>query len=307
MSLRIHHASPMHTLQDWGRFGYQSLGVTTAGPLDLLAFCWLQHILGDPKQTAAIEIIRGGFVAEFTQAVSFALTGADCRADLAGRPCPNWITQNAKPGDLLRLNSPSHGQITYLSIAGGFDVKRRFGSVATSRRDQVGGLDGDGSPLKAGDELPFRNPHQHLGGVPRRFIPNYQETLTLRFMPCYQAEAFSQEGLHRLLHEAYQVSHDISRMGYRLQGPPLPDVPPAGLSEPIAFGSIQVPPDGQPIVLLRDRQSLGGYPKIGIVMREDIGALCQRRSGDPIRWQAIHRQICLDRFLQFRGYFGVIV
>jgi biotin-dependent carboxylase-like uncharacterized protein len=307
LSLRIHHASPLHTLQDWGRFGYQSFGVTTAGPLDCLAFSWLQRLLGHPTQTAAIEIIRGGFVAEFTQAVSFALTGADCDADLAGRPCPNWVTQHAKPGEILRLNSPSHGQVTYLSIAGGFDVKSRFGSVATSRRDQLGGLDGNGLPLTAGDELPFLSPHQRLSGVPRRFIPNYQATLILRFMPCYQAEEFSQAGFNCLLHHTYQVSHDISRMGYRLQGPPVPEVPPAGLSEPIAFGAIQIPPDGQPIVLLRDRQSLGGYPKIGIVMREDIGALCQRRPGDPVRWQTIDRQTCQERFLQLRGFFGVIV
>lgn len=307
MSLRILHASPLHSLQDLGRFGGQSLGVTTAGPLDVQAFSWAQRILGNSPDEAALELIRGGFIAEFMAPVSFALTGAECAATLSGKPCPNWMTHHANRGDRLVLQSPRQGQITYLSVAGGWDVAPRFGSVATSRRDHLGGLHGEGSPLVAGDICVFRAPRQVSGGVPRRFIPNYQHPLTLRFMPGYQWDTFSPSAHTQLLTTTYQVGHEISRMGYRLQGTPLPEVPDAGLSEPIAFGSIQVPPDGQPIVLLRDRQSLGGYPKLGVVVREDIGALCQRRPGDPIVWELADRAEQTDRLVQHIDFFGAIV
>lgn len=307
MSLLIQRTSPLHSIQDSGRFGYQSMGATPAGPLDVMAYSWANQVLSNPPGSPALELIRGGLVAEFTKATTFILTGAECHGELSGRACPAWITHQAQAGDQLYLFSPTHGQITYLSVAGGFQIKPCFGSVATSRRDQMGGFHGDASPLQTGDRLPYATAAPVIGGVSRRFIPEYTTPLQLRLITGYQFDTFDKAAQDHLVSQPFQLSKTCNRMGYRLEGPPLPMVPNAGLSEPIALGSVQVPPDGLPIILMRDRQSLGGYPKLGVVMREDLGALAQRSAGDPIAWTLISRDTAQQRLRQLHQFFGRIV
>ena len=294
----------MHTLQDFGRFGYQDLGVTACGPLDPHAYAWGQKTLGIDKDGNALELIRGGFVGEFTKPTEIILTGADCGATLDDKPCPAWISQSVTPGQVLKLDNPRNGQVCYLAVAGAFQVSQQYASVATSRRDGIGGLHGNGEALRAGDELMYVGRSQKKAYVPPRFIPNYTEPLCLRLLPGYQFEDFAQDAISILLREAFEVSSEISRMGYRLRGPALPEVPPTGLSEPIALGAVQVPPDGQPIVLNRDRQSLGGYPKLGVLCREDLGLLSQRKPGDRVRWQITTLERAQEEFLVSKRFFG---
>lgn len=304
MSLRILKSSPLHTLQDFGRFGYQDLGVTACGPLDPHAYAWGQRTLGIDKNGNALELIRGGFVGEFTKHTEMILTGADCSPTLDDKPCPIWVSQSVKPGQVLKLDNPRNGQVCYLAVAGAFQVPQQYASVATGRRDRIGGLHGNGDSLRAGDEIIYVSRTQKSAYVPQRFIPDYTKPLCLRLLPGYQFEDFAQDAISILLREVFEVSSEISRMGYRLRGPALPDVPPAGLSEPIALGAVQVPPDGQPIVLNRDRQSLGGYPKLGVLCREDLGFLSQRKPGDRLCWQITTLEQAQEEFLASKRFFG---
>jgi len=307
MSLLVHRTSPLHSIQDNGRFGYQSVGATPAGPLDMMAFAWANHALKNPINTPVIELIRGGFVAEFKADTSFILTGAECHAKLDGQPCPGWMTQQACRGQQLYIATPQTGQITYLAVAGGFLVPQSFGSAATSTRDQMGGLHGHGLTLQAGDEIAYQTRPLVHGGVPRQFIPDYAVPLQLRLIPSYQHDEFGANAIAHFFSQLYRLSNNCSRMGYRLEGAPLPNIPPTHLSEPIALGAVQVPPDGLPIVLMRDRQSLGGYPKLGVVMREDLGALAQRRSGDMAVWIPISRAEAQKRLIAIQHFFGGVV
>ena len=291
-------------MQDFGRFGYQDLGVTTCGPLDAHAYAWAQKALGTNNLGNALELIRGGFVGEFTKPTEMILTGADCEATLGTRPCPPWVSRPVKPGDVLRLGNPQNGQVCYLAVAGGFLVSPQYSSVATSRRDRIGGPHGDGSAVRPGDELIFQSTAQKKAYVPQRYIPDYSKPLGLRFVPGYQFEAFDPDAIKVLLGASYEVSTEISRMGYRLRGPALPNVPVAGLSEPIALGSVQVPPDGQPIILNRDRQSLGGYPKLGVVCRKDLAFLSQRKPGDKVSWRITTLERAQEEFLTSKQFFG---
>jgi biotin-dependent carboxylase-like uncharacterized protein len=304
LSLLIHSSSPLHTLQDFGRFGYQDLGVTVCGPLDAHAYAWAQKALAINENRNALELIRGGFVGEFTKPTEMIITGADCGATLNKKPCPAWVSHSVEPGQIIELNSPRNGQISYLAVAGGFLASPQYGSVATSRRDGLGGLYQNGSALRPGDELMYESRPQKKAYVPQRYIPDYAKPLCLRLIPGYQFEAFEPLALKILESETFEVSTEISRMGYRLKGPALPNVPPAGLSEPIALGAVQVPPDGQPIILTRDRQSLGGYPKLGVIFRKDLGFLSQRKPGDQINWQIATLRRARTEFLTLKAFFG---
>lgn len=304
MSLLIHSSNPLHTLQDFGRFGYQDFGVTVCGPLDAHAYAWAQKALAINQNGNAVEIIRGGFVGEFTKPTEIIVTGADCGATLNDIPCSNWVSHSVKPGQILKLNNPRAGQVSYLAVAGGFCVTPQYGSVATSRRDALGGQAQNGKALCHGDELHFESRALQKSSIPQRYIPDYTQPLCLRLIPGYQFEAFDPQAIKVLQDEVFLVSPEISRMGYRLKGPELPNVPPAGLSEPIALGAVQVPPDGQPIILHRDRQSLGGYPKLGVVCRKDLCFLSQRRPGDKVSWCITTLEQARNEFLTLKNFFG---
>ncbi|MFP8967583.1 biotin-dependent carboxyltransferase family protein [Pokkaliibacter sp. CJK22405] len=301
--LRIIDPGRLSMVQDQGRRGVMAAGLSVGGAVDGHAAAWANHVLGNDPQSALIEVTLGGLVVEFCEATSFSLTGADCGALLDGRPVSLWQTQKAQAGEVLKLGFPRAGLRSYLAVAGGFLVTKSLGgSCTTVMREGTGGLCQDGSSLKAQDALSYSPGFVEDHAMSTRFIPDYQQTLTLRVILGAQQELFSNEALSRFFSQTYRVSPKSDRMGVRLEGAPVSANKQGLVSEGIALGAIQVPADGQPIILMQDRQTIGGYPKLGAVLPLDLYALAQRPPGATLRFQPValfEAQGLMQTFLRF--------
>lgn len=287
--MRIQQPGLLSTLQDFGRYGHQAEGITQGGPIDERAFLWGNKLLGQGYNCAQIEITMGHFKAQFLRHTLFVLCGADFKLSLNGEICASWRVHEAKAGDVLEVKAQSQGLRIYLAVAGGFDADPRYGSVATVMRDKLGGLEGDGKPLQANDVLTGggTSPRTILTRRPQSELltTSTNEVSDVAFLPCAQYQDFSETERDRFLQQSYTVTPAFDRMGVRLKGEQAVTWPHAQMiSEPLANGSIQIPPDGQPIVMLNDHQTLGGYPKIGVLTWHGRCTLAQCEPGRRIRF-----------------------
>jgi KipI family sensor histidine kinase inhibitor len=294
--LRVLQPGMATTIQDLGRRGYMHYGVPVAGASDFGALMVGNWLLGNRARTSALEITLTGPEVAFTGPVAFCLTGAPIPAELipadGGSPkaVPGWTTVLASPGDRLRVGTATVGCRAYLCVAGGIDLPPVLGSLSEDLFGKVGPL---GRPLKAGDWLSLGlpiHPPANLAGRSIRtdMIPDYQAPMVIRAVRGPQADAFTAEGLATFFSGEYVVSAQSDRQGLRLDGPKIAHGGPADiLSEPIAAGSIQVPASGQPILLLGNRQTVGGYTKVAVAVYPDLSAASQLRPGDKVRFQEV--------------------
>ena len=273
-------------IQDRGRFGAHNLGLTNGGPLDSLAFDWANRLLGNDSNASALEISFGGLSLEAGVDTSIVITGAEMPCKINDETINQWQTRSVKKGDRIELGYVTNGTRAYLSVAGGFDITPSFGSTATVVRENIGGLNGD--KLQVGDHLPCASTalpqHYCLGSEAQ---PQYGNSATLRVVPGYQQDAFDATQQWRFFNSEYLVSDRCDRMGFRLEGEAIHSGMVGMLSEGICHGAIQIPADGQPIVLMNDRQTIGGYPKIGSVIPLDTAKLAQLSPGATIRFESI--------------------
>ncbi|MDQ2076012.1 biotin-dependent carboxyltransferase family protein [Marinimicrobium sp. ABcell2] len=293
-------------VQDLGRFGYQHLGLTTGGAADEQAHLWANRLLGNSAQSATLEICYGGLQLEAQVPTRIAITGADLQPTLNGQAIHTWQTHNLVAGDRLHFGHPKTGVRAYLAVQGGFTIEPSFGSVATVMREGIGGLDGKGRPLKSGDCVPCSATKPGpLMRVAPRYIPDYSQPLTIRVIEGHQSHQFHPEDRQRFYSASYRLSNHSDRMGARLEGPALKPRINGIVSEGINFGAIQVPPDGQAIILLKDRQTIGGYPKLGTAFARDLFLLAQRQPGALLRFtpgSLEEEQKALRRFYAFFGF-----
>ncbi|EKE86841.1 biotin-dependent carboxyltransferase family protein [Idiomarina xiamenensis] len=307
--LRIDHIGLQASLQDFGRFGYLAQGVTRGGPLDESAFLWGNRLLANPPRAAQLEILMGQFRATFLADTAIAVCGAEVSVEVDGRTCPLWQSIAVKAGQQLSIGMASAGLRVYLAIAGGFQATAQLGSVSTVSREHLGGLQQNGESLQAGDEIDFAAAPQATVGrrIGWAYRPQYQQTPTIGLLPGYQYEQFSDSARALLVAHEYQLQQDSNRMGIRLQGPAIAiDQQQHGLlSEGLAIGALQVPPDGQPIVMMHDRQTLGGYPKLGFVNPLDLSLLAQRRPGQTIRFHWQQLSTVTQQVRRFYRFFGI--
>ncbi len=286
-------------LQDRGRYGAHGLGLTTGGPLDFHAFDWANRLLDNDANATCLEVGFGGLELEAEVATAFAITGANAPCRLDGEPIEQWRTYNLAPAARLEIGFATAGTRCYLAVAGGFTVAPSFGSTATVVREKIGGLSGD--RLRAGDALPCASaPRERQQRLDEAERPAYGKTALLRVVPGYQQDAFDHVHRWRFYNTEYRVTDRGDRMGFRLEGESVHSDIVGMLSEGICHGAIQIPADGQPIVLLNDRQTIGGYPKIGAVIPADTARLAQLTPGSGVRFEAIgieqaHTIHCLDR------------
>ena len=276
----------MTLIQDAGRYGKHGIGLTCGGPLDQVAFYWANRLLGNDYNATLLEISFGGLTLTVNATSQIALTGATVPLSINGKTVSMWRSHNVKPGDEITVGFASEGCRSYLAIAGGFDIEPSFGSSATVVRENIGGL--NGGKLQEGDFLPCSN---HSGGknqlLPGLYRPHYGRQAHLRVVLGYQQAAFSRVQLAHFFSGEYQTTDRSDRMGYRLAGPEIKPSIDGILSEGICHGAIQVPADGQPIVLLNDRQTIGGYPKLGSVMQLDTGKLAQLTPGGTVTFEEV--------------------
>lgn len=282
--LRVRQPGLQATIQDAGRSGYFQQGLSQGGAMDDHAFRWANKVLGNEANAACIEILLGNFEAEIDADATIAITGAEMPVTLNGKPLAGWCSHRVRRGDVIRFGQARSGLWAYLGVAGGWQTPVQFGSRSVVVREQLGGL--DGGPLKKGDRLSFEPMPEHpLHGVPRVHRPNYNLPLTVRVIPGYQYEHFSLVSRRTFETAEYEVTNDINRMGFTLSGPAVAANAQTLASEGIAYGAVQIPPHGQPIVLLKDRQTIGGYPKIGCVASLDCARLSQYRPGSLVRFE----------------------
>ncbi|HSL50657.1 MAG TPA: biotin-dependent carboxyltransferase family protein [Candidatus Deferrimicrobiaceae bacterium] len=285
--LLVEDAGPLTTVQDLGRPGYLRVGIPASGPMDREAFLLANRLIGNPDTAAGLECTLIGPRLAFTDERLVAITGADMAPTVNGAPVPAWQGLRVRAGDVLRLGPARSGVRAYLAIAGGVDTPPVLGSRATYVRGRLGGL--DGRALRKGDRLPLGR----VGAArPRRVqperVPTYGGEPELAVVLGPQDERFTGAGIAALFEGPYQMLPQNDRMGARLQGPFIEhtrghDI----ISDGVALGGIQVIGEGQPIVLLADRQSTGGYTKIGTVCSFDIGRIAQVKPGGRLHFRRV--------------------
>lgn len=276
------------TVQDLGRYGHQHDGLSVSGVMDSFSTIVANRLVGNPDQAAVLELTLKGPELQFEQDAVIAIAGADLSPTLDGRSIPMWERMLMPLGSRLRFGIPRAGARAYLAIAGGIDVPLELGSRSTHCASETGGL--HGRALKPGDILTVGNPNprgiQHIRTrLPDPFRPRYERSVALRIIPGPQEDVFLKKSITTLTGSTYTVSPHSNRMGYRLTGPTIHRNGSAQfISDGTATGALQIPPDGQPILLMADRQTTGGYPKIAVVISLDLPLAAQLAPGDRLRF-----------------------
>ncbi|WP_413283314.1 biotin-dependent carboxyltransferase family protein [Vibrio sp. MA40-2] len=304
--LKVIRPGQLSLIQDFGRYGISPLGVTQGGPIDEYAYCWANHLLGNPPNCSTLEITLGQAEFQFSDNCMLAICGGDLQAKLDGVAIRNWTSFYVCAGQTLKFSLPKNGLRAYLAINDGFQIEPHLGSTSTVMRESLGGINQDGQSLTKNDKLPYRKLSTPLESkqLTFRFTPDYNLPLRLRLIESYQANLFSKSAKHHFYNQTYQVGQHSDRMGYRLEGAPI-DVPSSGIiSEGIALGSVQIPPDGKPIILLNDRQTLGGYPKIGVLARIDHARIAQAKPGQQVKFIRGNRKHLQDIWCSWAVRFG---
>lgn len=271
------------SIQDLGRYGLRRLGIGHAGAMDTLALKAGNLLLQNPENTPAIEIALGGMTIEFNRDVSFCIVGALYEATLDGQAIYSYWRYQARKGQVLQLIRAVQGMYSYLCVQGGFDVPEVLSSRSTDLKAGFGGF--QGRNLKAGDVLPIiGSPHtlRNIGIAPIAL------TNHIHALPSSEYHSFSRKAQFRLWQNTWTLQSDSNRMGYRLKGDHLEQEQEMEmLSHAVHFGTIQVPPSGQPIILMADTQTTGGYPKIAAVVAADLGRLAQIRFGSKLHFHNV--------------------
>ncbi|MCP5452492.1 MAG: 5-oxoprolinase subunit PxpB [Spirochaetaceae bacterium] len=289
------------TVQDLGRRGYQKYGVPVSGAMDRLSARLANRLVGNAPSAACLETTLIGPTLEFLSEAEFAVAGAPTPMTLDGEPVPMYARVRAGRGSVLEMPPVERGARSYVAVAGGFAVEAVLGSRSTYARARLGGV--SGRRLEAGDLLPIGRPARAPLGAGDRDrgpfrartpgVPLYAagETARVRVVPGPEADALGPGCLAAFASREYRVSADSDRMGYRLEGrDPLPM---AGwgaremLSSAVNFGTVQAPPSGMPIVMMADRQTCGGYPRLASVIGADLGVLAQVPPGGVVRFEIV--------------------
>lgn len=301
MSVKVIHPGLLTTIQDLGRFGSQKFGVIVSGAMDSISLRIANLLVGNYEGEGALEITLFGTALQFNSDQLVAITGGDLQATIDGEKAPMWRPILIRKGSILKFKSAISGSRAYVAFAGGIEVPEVMGSKSTYLRAAIGGL--QGRALQKGDEFTCGNystigkafAHQ-LERMNNHFTwsVNYTEffsfdkTQTIRVLRGSEFDRFDQGSQQAFFSVPYTLTTQADRMGYRLEGEPLSLSEKFELlSEGVTYGTIQVPSNGQPIILMVDRQTTGGYPKIGQVITVDLPRLAQMQSKAEILFQEV--------------------
>ena len=276
------------TVQDKGRYGYLRYGVPINGAMDSFAAQSANLLVGNHEDAAVLECTVAGPTFVVLDQADVAVTGADMEVTVNGRTMANWSSFRVKTGDVLAIGQARSGCRGYLAVTGGIEVPRVFGSRSCYVGAGIGGF--QGRPLQKEDRLargigPLLPAPRRL---PEELVPQYSDRIVLRAIPGPQDDFFD-EGLATFFAAEFEVSHEANRTGYRLTGPTIPmkpGKPPGIISEASVPGGVQIPPNGQPIILLAE-QTVGGYAKIATIISSDLHLIGQAIPGSTIRFRRI--------------------
>ncbi len=305
MNAIVTRAGFFSSVQDLGRAGFREFGVSMGGALDSFALRVANLLVGNEDGAAGLEITFGGLQLRFQDERIVAWCGGEFDVHIGVAPLPAGHAALVRPGDELKFGRPQIGCRAWLAISGGVDVPIVLGSRSTDLRANFGGF--DGRALRDGDVIPLGpRPGSPIPATtisswtaPHDWVSPAKPSPILRFLSGMDWTRFNASTLQRLTSEPFAVSPDSDRMGVRLTGPELPRADNVDLiSEAVVPGTVQVPPSGQPILLLGDCQTIGGYPKIAQVITVDLGMAAQVRAGDRVRFLEVSFGDAHQLFLQ---------
>ncbi|WP_368505743.1 biotin-dependent carboxyltransferase family protein [Alkalihalophilus sp. As8PL] len=305
MSIKVLRPGLLTTIQDLGRVGYQKYGVIVSGAMDAYALRMANLLVGNSETMGALEITMAGPALEVQQDTLIAVTGGHLSPSIGNYQLPSWRPVFVKKGSVIRFGKCISGCRAYLAFAGGFNIEKVMESQSTYLRAEIGGY--KGRTLKEGDILSLNNQTSPLADhftalfsrdtkksfyapawrVRTSIQPQKKETV-IRVLTGTHYTQFDSDSQEQFFTKTFTISPQSDRMGYRLQGPELKlDETFEVLSEAVALGTVQVPADGNPIILLADRQTTGGYPRMGQVINVDIPLLAQLKPGDTLSFKKI--------------------
>lgn len=308
MSLDVIRPGLLTTVQDAGRFGYQKIGVITSGAMDMYSLRMANILVGNAEHEAALEMALTGPMVEFTADTLIAITGGDFQPVIDGQRVPMNRPVAVKAGAILRFGSARVGCRAYLAVSGGYDVPLVMGSRSTCLRGGFGGF--GGRALAAGDRIPTKEPSEYGAKMMYSLLSRGAHSFAhakwgirqvhttpdrlrrpIRVMAGMQYDAFTEQARYDFFGMDFLITTKSDRMGYRLSGPKLSLREPLEMiSEVASLGTVQVPPDGMPIILMADHQTTAGYPVFGQVAQVDVARAAQLRPGDRMYFRLISNE-----------------
>ncbi|UJL45375.1 biotin-dependent carboxyltransferase family protein [Virgibacillus sp. NKC19-16] len=286
------------TFQDMGRSGYQQYGIPVSGAMDRFALQLANILAGNPRSAACLEVTLLGPVLEACTPLTIAITGADLEAKINENEIPLWTTVHMDKGDKLTFGKHQFGVRAYIAVAGGLDVPALFGSMATDLKS------GFGSSLERSDQIygfPMDAPHGT--GLQKKFIPTYKNAIEVAVVEGPHTNLFTKEARERFFSSIHIVDANSNRMGYRLKSEKVEVKEEAEIfSDAVPFGGIQIPSNGQPIILMADRQTTGGYPRIGTVISTDLPKIAQLVPKGEIKFLPISVEEAQERLVKMEKF-----
>lgn len=289
MGIKIIKAGMLTTIQDMGRYGYQETGMAVSGVMDTRSTALANILVGNEETEGVLEVTIMGPTIEFTADNIIAVTGGDLGAALDGKELPRYEAVLVHAGQTLSFAMPKSGARAYVAFAGGLDVPVVMGSKSTNLKSKIGGF--EGRKLEAGDAIGFTAPKTDLPNLNQRKLPVPDFSAKeheLRVVLGPQDDCFPQSSIDTFFNNVYAISNEYDRMGCRMQGEVIKhkvggDI----ITDGISFGAVQVPSHGNPIVMMADHQTTGGYTKIGNVISVDLPSLAQCMPGHKIHFKWI--------------------
>jgi len=298
LSFKVLNKALLSLIQDNGRFSYSHLGVTNSGFMDEYAAFACNKLLDNDIKGNLLEISFPNLHLEATKDTTLAITGAYCEFFINDKEKNTWASHKIKKGDTIRIGKFISGQRVYLGVKNGFVLKKEFGSFSTTLKE------GFGKKLEKNSTLDFE---EFKGLESKRwhenYLPKYDKELTLRVILSYQEDSFSKEAKEVFFNNKYKITSDFNRMACKLDGKEIKSNINGVISEAISYGSIQIPTDGKPIVLLKEAQTIGGYPKIGSVLSIDCFKLAQMKIGGNINFKEISINQAQEKLKRFYSIF----
>ncbi|MFJ8066971.1 biotin-dependent carboxyltransferase family protein [Psychrobacillus sp. NPDC096426] len=299
MSINVLHSGLLTTVQDIGRYGSQKYGVIVSGAMDSYSLRLANILVGNKENEATLEITLYGTTLQFEEDTLIAITGGDFLTTIDGIIAPLWRPVLIKKNSILKFNSAIKGSRAYVAFAGGINTPQIMGSKSTYLRANIGGY--EGRALKKGDFLKIGEKNKTSEALLQQLddkniswsinfneLINFQQDLIIRVLKGTEFERFDKENQQTFFQQSYTLTVQSDRMGYRLEGPSISLSEKFELlSEGVTFGTIQIPPNGQPIILMADRQTTGGYPKFGQVITADLPSLAQLQPRATIRFTEV--------------------
>lgn len=288
-NIKVKKGGFLTTVQDLGRIGYQKFGMPVAGAMDNFSYRVANFLVGNKESEAVLEATLLGPELEFDCDMSFAVTGANMKTVLNGKEISMWESYKVTKGDILSLGVVTSGLRAYIAFSGSIEVPLLNNSKSTYLKTGIGGF--KGRKLMNDDELEIKVSEEIVYGkyMEPKYIPEFKRKGNVRVVLGPQDDYFTEEGINTFLStDGYKITKEADRMGYRLGGNTIKHIDKADIiSDGALFGSVQVPANGLPIILMADRQTAGGYTKIATVISTDLPMLAQMGEGSELVFEKI--------------------